>query len=123
MKRLSILCLISFLLIGCTPKVIISPDKLPDAVVGEIYYKEIEISGGTGRVLSGRVKSIITPYVLSVERNPKTGYGDYNRLIIHGKPMTTETITVKITGDMAPSFFNTEPKFEKTYVIKVKEKE
>ncbi|MFD1259829.1 hypothetical protein [Entomomonas asaccharolytica] len=123
MMRVSIFILY-FLLIGCTSsKIIITPDKLPDAIVGELYYAEIEISGETSRVLSGRVKSLIIPNVLVVQSNPKTGWGNDNQLIIYGKPITTETITVKITGDMAPSFFNMDPKFEKTYVIKVKERE
>ncbi|UYZ82865.1 hypothetical protein MTZ49_09595 [Entomomonas sp. E2T0] len=119
MKKLGLILIVIFLLIGCTPKVIITPDKLPDAVVGELYYTEIEITGGTGRVTS--VNSVITPNVLFLEPNPKAGWGNYNKSIIIGKPETTELIMVKITGDMAPSFFNSDPKFEKTYVIKVKE--
>ncbi|MFD1259831.1 hypothetical protein [Entomomonas asaccharolytica] len=121
MKKLTTIFIMGFLLLGCTPKVIIAPDKLPDAIVGELYYAEIEITGGTGRATS--VNSVITPNVLFLEPNPKAGWGNYNKSIIVGKPITTETITVKITGDMAPSFFNMDPKFEKTYVIKVKERE
>ena len=124
MKRLSILCLISFLLIGCTPsKVIITPDTLPDAIVGELYYAEIEINGGSGPVSAGGFKSTSTSNRLWVEPNPKRKGGFYNSLIVHGKPMTTETITIKISGDMIPTGWRASSEFEKTYVIKVKEKE
>lgn len=47
MKKLTSIFVIGFLLIGCTSKVIITPDKLPDAVVGKPYYIEIQIKGGT----------------------------------------------------------------------------
>lgn len=121
MKRLSILCLISFLLIGCTPsKVIITPDTLPEAIVGKLYYAEIEISGGSGPVSS--IKSNVTPDVLVIQRNPKKGRND-NQFIIYGKPITTETITVKMKGDMISTGWRASAEFEKTYVIKVKEKE
>ena len=111
-----ILC---FLLIGCTPKVMITPDKLPDAVVGELYYADIEITGGTSGVRS--IYSVITPNVLFLGSSPKTGSSDYNNLVIEGKPITTETITVKITGYTAPTLFDTDAKFEKTYIIKVRD--
>ncbi|MFD1259830.1 hypothetical protein [Entomomonas asaccharolytica] len=115
-----ILC---FLLVGCTPKVIITPDKLPDAIVGELYYAEIEINGGSGPVTAGGFERIITPQVLWVEPNPNKQGRFYNSLIIRGRPTTTETITVKIKGDMIPTLFLGEANFEKTYAIKVKEKE
>ncbi|MFD1259827.1 hypothetical protein [Entomomonas asaccharolytica] len=114
--------LLYFLLTGCTPKVMITPEILPDAIVGEPYYAEIEITGGTGRVKS--IGSVITPpNALFLQLNPKAGWGNYNKRIINGKPITNETIIVKITGDMAPTFFNRKPTFEKTFVIKVKERE
>ncbi len=112
-----------FLLIGCAPKVIFTPDNLPDAVVGQIYYKEIEITGGTGPVTASGFKSTSTSNRLWVEVNPKEEARFYNSLIIHGKPMTTDTVTIKITGYTIPTLFLGEAKFEKTYVIKVKEKE
>lgn len=107
-----------FLLIGCTPKGIFIPDKLPDAVVGELYYTEIKITGGTSGIRS--MHSVVTPNVLFVQPNPKVGRSDYNNLVIRGKPITTETITVKITGYTAPTLFDTDAKLEKTYIIKVK---
>lgn len=125
MKRLSIICVISFLLMGCIPpKVIFTPDKLPDAVVGKLYYVEIEIDGGSGPVTAGGFKSTSTPNKLWIEVNPKKKGRFYNSLIIHGTPVTTENITVKISGYMIPSGWSaTTSEFEKTYVIKVKESE
>ncbi len=112
-----------FLLVGCAQKVIITPDILPDAVVGEIYYADIEINGGSGPISAGGFKSTSTSNRLWVEPNPKRKGGFYNSLIVHGKPMTTGTITIKISGDMIPTGWRASSEFEKTYVIKVKEKE
>ncbi|MFD1259826.1 hypothetical protein [Entomomonas asaccharolytica] len=117
-----ILC---FLLIGCTPKVMITPDKLPDAVVGELYYAEIEITGGSGPVTASGFKRIITPPVLWVEPNyekDKREGSFYNSLTVKGIPKTTEDITIKISGYMIPSGWSTATsKFEKTYIIKVRD--
>lgn len=124
MKRLSIICVISFLLIGCiAPEVVFTPDKLPDAIVGELYYAEIEIDGGSGPVTAGGFKSTSTSNRLWVEVNPNKKGRFYNSLIVHGKPITTETITIKISGHMIPSGWSATSDFEKTYVIKVKEAE
>ncbi|UYZ82864.1 hypothetical protein MTZ49_09590 [Entomomonas sp. E2T0] len=113
-----------FLLIGCTPsKVIITPDTLPEAIVGKPYYAEIEINGGSGPVTASGFKSTSTSNRLWVERNPNKESGFYNSLIVHGKPLTTETVTIKIRGGMIPTGWRAPSDFEKTYVIKVKEKE
>ncbi len=122
MKKLTFIFVIGFLLVGCTSKVIITPDKLPDAVVGEQYYAEIEINGGSGPVSGGLKRDITSDYIW-VEPNPKKEGRFYNSLIIHGIPKTTEDIIVKIQGEMIPTLFLGSAKFEKTYVIKVKEAE
>lgn len=127
-KKLVIVFGIYFLLVGCIPpKVVITPDKLPDAVIGELYYAEIEINGGSGPVTTSGFKRVITPHVLWVQPNyekDKREGSFYNSLTVQGIPKTTENITIKISGYMIPSGWSaTTSKFEKTYVIKVKEKE
>ncbi|MFD1259828.1 hypothetical protein [Entomomonas asaccharolytica] len=121
--RISIFIL-CFLLVGCIPsKVIITPDTLPDAIVGELYYTEIEINGGSGPVTASGFQSTSTSNRLWVEVNPTKTARFYNSLIVHGKPINTETITVKIKGHTIPTLFLGEASFEKTYVIKVKERQ
>ena len=120
MKKLTSILVIGFLLIGCTPRVVITPDKLPDAIIGKLYYTEIEISGGSGPV--SYIDSVITPDVLVVQSNPNKSLND-NQFIIVGKPVSTETIIVKIRGGMISTGWKATSDFEKTYVIKVKEAE
>ncbi|WP_392562166.1 hypothetical protein RHO12_01370 [Orbus sturtevantii] len=110
---------IFFLVAGCSQSIIFSRDNLPSATVGELYYVKVNISGGTSAVRS--IYAIVTPSVLSVQGIQKDGWTDYNNLTIKGIPEALGNITVKITGETAPTLFNTEPTFEKIYIIKVKE--
>lgn len=121
MKKLTSIFVIGFLLIGCTSKVIITPDKLPDAIVGQPYSVEIDISGGSGPVTASGFESSITPNVLWLEVNEKKD-NFYNSFIIHGTPRTTDDITVRVKGYMIQTTpFGSSSEFDKTYIIKVKE--
>ena len=123
MKKLSRIFAVCFLLVGCTSKVIITPDKLPDAIVGQSYSVEIDINGGSGPVTASGFESSITPNVLWLEVNEKKD-NFYNSFIIHGTPRTTDDITVRVKGYMIQTTpFGSSSEFDKTYVIKVKEKE
>lgn len=118
MKKLTSIFVIGFLLIGCASKVIVMPDQLPDAVVGKPYYMEIQIKGGAvSPTILGLVKSENGLVVEPIEKNV-----GYNTIKIYGKPLKAEDTTILIRGStygtMVPG-----TKFEKTYVIKVKEAE
>ena len=104
---------------GCSQNVIFSCDNLPSATIGKLYSAKINISGGTSVVRL--IYTTITPNVLSVQGIQKDGWTDYNNLIIMGTPESIGDITIKISGNTAPTLFNPETEFEKTYVIKVKE--
>lgn len=111
------------LLTGCTPQVVFTPDNLPNAIVGQPYSIEIDISGGSGPVTASGFESSITPNVLWLEVNEKKD-NFYNSFIIHGTPRTTDDITVKVKGYMIQTTpFGSSSEFDKTYVIKVKEAE
>lgn len=123
MKKLTFIFVIGFLLVGCTSKVIIIPDKLPDAIVGQPYSVEIDINGGSGPVTASGFESSITPNVLWLEVNEKKD-NFYNSFIIHGTPRTTDDITVRVKGYMIQTIpFGSSSEFDKTYIIKVKERE
>ena len=117
---------IYFSLIGCIPpKVIITPDKLPDAVIGTPYYTEIKITGGSGPISGSGFKLHIYPdnsglEIIFPEIN---GRVKYNNMTIQGIPKTVENVTIIIKGGMIPSGWRATSDFEKTYVIKVKEAE
>lgn len=121
MKKLSTIFAVYFLLIGCTSKVIITPDKLPDAVVGKPYYIEIQIKGGTP-VTSFKWEALPINNGFFVKTIEKEGFGEKNFLKIYGTPV--EAVNTKITlygFTYGTSFVGEE--FKKTYVIKVKERE
>lgn len=112
-----------FLLVGCAQKVIITPDILPDAVVGEIYYAEIEITGGSGPISGSRFEQHVYPEnsgleIIFPEIN---GRVEYNNMAVQGTPKTVENIKIKIKGDMIPTGWHASSVFEKTYIIKVKQ--
>lgn len=124
-KKLVIVFGIYFLLIGCTPpRVIITPNKLPDAVVEKPYYAEIKIDGGSGPIVSGFKRDIFPEQSgLKIIFPEVNGRAEYNYMIIQGTPKIKTDITVKLKGAMIPTGWNASSEFEKTYVIKVKEKE
>ncbi len=125
MRKISTIFAVYFLLVGCTSKVIITPDKLPDAVVDKSYYAEIKISGGSGPISGGGFDLRIYPdnsglEVIFPEIN---GRADYNNIAIQGVPIIVGNITITIKGDMIPTGWNASSEFDKDYVIKVKEAE
>ncbi|UYZ82888.1 hypothetical protein MTZ49_09710 [Entomomonas sp. E2T0] len=111
------------LLSSCTPKAVFTPDTLPNAIVGQNYYAEIDIAGGSGPVSAGGFEVSMKPDELWFEVNRKKD-NFYNSFIIHGIPKTPEDITIIIKGDMVPTgLFGSGTEFNKTYIIKVKEAE
>ncbi len=126
MKKLTSILVIGFLLIGCTPRVVITPDKLPDAVIGNYYYERIDISRGSGPISAGSFYYHITPEnsgleIIFPEIN---GVSEYNNMAVQGVPKLLEEITVRVKGAMIPvSLFGGSSEFDKTYAIKVKERE
>lgn len=124
MKKISIIFAVYFLLVGCTSKVIITPDKLPDAVIGNYYYERIDISRGSGPISAVSFYYHITPEnsgleIIFPEIN---GVSEYNNIAVQGLPKLLEDITVRVKGAMIPvSLFGGSSEFDKTYIIKVKE--
>ena len=125
MKKLSRIFAVCFLLVGCTSKVIITPDTLPDAKFEQSYYAKIEIKGGSGPVSARGLNYSITPINSGIELDvcepeDKTFF-TFNCFIVKGIPKISNNITLKISGGMMGTMFLGNTEFNKTYVIKVKE--
>lgn len=122
MKRLIIIFAVNFILIGCMSKVVITPEKLPNATVGTAYYAEIKIDGGSGPIVSGFNRNIFPEQSgLEIIFPEVNGKSEYNYMIIQGTPKINTDITVKIQGAMIPTGWHASSVFEKTYIIKVKQ--
>ena len=123
MKRLIIVFAVNFILIGCMSKVVITPEKLPNATVGTAYYAEIKIDSGSGPISSSRFERYIYPEnsgleIIFPEIN---GRVEYNNMTVQGTPKLLENITIVIKGAMIPTGWHASSAFEKTYIIKVKQ--
>ncbi|MFD1259852.1 hypothetical protein [Entomomonas asaccharolytica] len=132
-KQLNILIIsIIFLITGCTftEKIPVAPDTLPHAITGKPYYSQIfiEIQGNGGDL--GLIDFTLTP----VDSGLKWGYCNpegttleaYKCLIIEGIPNKVSDVTFYVSGSLMPShrlFYRVEYIIDKTYVIKVKERE
>ncbi|MFD1259850.1 hypothetical protein [Entomomonas asaccharolytica] len=124
MKKLSRIFAVCFLLVGCTPDLVIKPDKLKDAVLGQSYYDEVIITGGPRPILDGSFDYTIKPdnsgidlYLIDVD-------APFNHIIVKGIPNTSQDITIHLLGEASirdPLY--SAKKLDKTYVIKVKEAE
>ncbi|WP_392562167.1 hypothetical protein RHO12_01375 [Orbus sturtevantii] len=123
-SRLIITVLACFLLIGCIPpRVIITPDKLPDAIIGMPYSAEIKIDGGSGPI--GGFENIIYPEHcgLKIIFPEVNGVVESNYMRIQGTPVVKQEISVSLKGFMIPTGWNDSSSYKKIYIIKVKEAE
>ena len=115
--RISIFILF-FLLVGCAQKIIITPDTLPDAVLGKPYYAEVKIDGGA---ISPSVYSTVTPENNLIVEPIRTG-SSYNTMKIYGKPIEATDTVILIHGGTYGTMVSGK-EFKKTYTLKVKEQE
>lgn len=125
-SRLIIVFSLCFLLIGCIPpRVIISPNELPNGVVGKEYYVPITIDGGSGPISGSGFLRDIYPNGsgLEIVFPEVDGRVEYNNMAIQGTPKKVGNIKIIIKGGMISSGWNAPSDFEKTYIIKVKEAE
>ncbi|MFD1259851.1 hypothetical protein [Entomomonas asaccharolytica] len=124
MKKLTSIFVISFLLIGCTPRLVITPDKLMDALLGQPYHDEIIISVGSGPVSPASFDYSIKPNNSGLELYSYSVDDQFNHFVVKGIPNTLDDIVIHMTGETElRSPFYSPKEFNKTYVIKVKEKE
>lgn len=122
--KLTIIFFIYSLIIGCIPpKVIITPNELPNATVGVPYSAEIKIDGGSGPI--GGFENIIYPEGsgLSIMFPEVNGIVESNYMIIQGVPLIKQELRVILKGFMIPIGWNNVSRYEKAYIIKVKELE
>lgn len=123
--NLSIVIVLSYIsLMACTPKVIITPNELPDAKLGQPYYARISIEGGSGPISISSFRRSINPYGSGLEITFPNIEGDisYHNLAIQGIPTISENIFITIEGAMIPTIlFGGSSEFKKTYIIKVKQ--
>ena len=118
-KYLAILS--ALLLVGCTPNVKVTPNKLPEAYLNQSYQANIEITGGAVSDMTFYTKFSDS----SFEITPSTaegGYKDYNLLTVIGTPTTLEPVSVYIAGSTYGTNFPGKD-FEKEYTIEVKNNE
>lgn len=110
-----------FLIIGCTPELIIKPDKLVDATQGQTYYEEIKITGGAGPISPASFDYSINPKNSGLEMYLSDADSQFNHLIIKGIPNISKDIVIHIVGEtVVRQPFYSPKSFDKTYVIKVK---
>lgn len=116
-KKYTIFLTILFL-IGCTPVIEVSPDKLPDAYLNQPYIENIEITGGTVVDLNFYSKVSNEEFKV-IPNNTNEDSINYNNLTIKGTPTSLEPIHVDVAGDTYGTNFPG-GSFEKEYIIEVK---
>lgn len=129
--RLLLIVFPIFILSGCTLRAEFSPEKneLNDAVVGAIYYAQINIFGGNVATLTnshgdrefvGNISPNDTGLYLANCNNDKY---DNNCIQIRGVPNKKGVITVRVSGFFNVAMFQKSSEFNKTYTITVKDSE
>lgn len=122
-------------LLGCSQKIRVYPDKLLDAKVGQPYYAEIKITGGRviydrssieingSKVSACSFYSNIEPAnglrIESIYSNNET-VNQYNYLKIYGTPLEATNSLITIAGSTYGTMYPGR-QFEKTYQLKVNE--
>lgn len=123
-NRLLIIFSGCFLLIGCTPpRVVVTPNELPKGIIGNNYYAQITIEGGSGPISGTGFRREIYPKnsgleIISPEINGRVGY---NNLAVKGIPKIIGDIKVIIEGGMISTGWNAPSDFKKVYIINVSE--
>ncbi|QIQ22098.1 hypothetical protein [Zophobihabitans entericus] len=119
----SVFILVSFLLSACTTNLIVTPRELPIGILGEPYYAEIDIKGGSGHISGGSFSYSIHPLDSGIELIPDYSIPtSYNHLIIRGIPGKLENIRITISAEtINTSFGNSSQILDKTYIIKIEE--
>lgn len=125
-NRLFIVFSVCFLLIGCIPsRINITPNELPNGIIGKNYYAQITIDGGSGPISGSGFQREIYPknsglIIISPEIN---GRVEYNVLAVKGIPKIRGDIKIIIKGGMISSGWRAPSDFKKVYTIKVTEVE
>lgn len=85
------------LLVGCTPNIKVTPNKLPDAYLNQPYQANIEVTGGVVVEFSFHSEMSDASFKI-IPSIAEGGYKDYNLLTVTGTPTTLEPINVYIAG-------------------------